>query len=218
MGAEAAGLGPGGGARPIIEVVRKLIDHRRPTTGPFLLAIDGRSSSGKSTLAGRVADVVPRSAVVHTDDVAWWHSRFGWDDLLVTQVIEPLRRGEAVDYRPPAWDARARPGSIKVPADAELVVIEGVGAGRASLAERVDAVIWVHADPAVTERRNRERIAAGEIDAEGYEAWMGEEVPFQAAERTWDRADVIVSTTEAAETVSPSWLASPGDKGGRADG
>ena len=77
-------------------------------------------------------------------------------------------------------------------------MIEGVGAGRASsLAERVDAVIWVHADPAVTERRNRECIEAGEIDAEGYEGWMSEEVPFQAAERTWDRADVIVAGDSA---------------------
>jgi hypothetical protein len=186
------GLGPGGG-RPIAEVVRHLMGRGRPRTGPFLLAIDGRSSSGKSTLARRVAQPIPRSAIVHTDDVAWWHSRFGWDDLLVTHVIEPLRRGEAVDYRPPAWEARGRPGSITVPAEAELVVIEGVGAGRASLAERVDAVIWVHADAAVMERRNRERIEAGEIDAAGYESWMSEEVPFHATERTWNRADAIVS-------------------------
>jgi uridine kinase len=178
--------------RPIVDVVRELTDRGRPRTGPFLLAIDGRSSSGKSTLAHLIARSIQGSAVVRTDDIAWWHSRFGWDDLLVAQVIEPLRRGEAVDYRPPAWEARGRPGSIKVPSDAGLVLIEGVGAGRAALAERVDAVIWVDSDPVVTERRNRRRIAAGELDAEGYAGWMSEEVPFQAAERTWDRADVIV--------------------------
>jgi hypothetical protein len=179
--------------RPIVDTVRELAHRERPRIGPFLLAIDGRSSSGKSTLARRLARSIPGSAIVHTDDIAWWHSRLGWDDLLVAHVIEPLRRGEGVDYRPPAWEARGRPGSIRVPADAALVLIEGVGSGRASLAERVDAVIWVHSDPAVTEQRNRRRIAAGEIDAEGYDAWMSEELPFQAAERTWDRADVIVS-------------------------
>jgi hypothetical protein len=153
--------------RPIVDTVRELTDRGRPRIGPFLLAIDGRSSSGKSTLARRVARSIPGSAIVHTDDIAWWHSRLGWDDLLVAHVIEPLRRGEGVDYRPPAWEARGRPGSVKVPADAALVLIEGVGSGRASLAERVDAVIWVHSDPAVTEQRNRRRIAAGEIDARG---------------------------------------------------
>jgi len=44
---------------------------RRPT----ILAVDGRSSSGKTTLAARLRDVVAGSAVVHTDDIAWWHSR-----------------------------------------------------------------------------------------------------------------------------------------------
>jgi hypothetical protein len=45
-------------------------DHR-----PVVLAVDGRSSSGKTTLAARLRDAVAGSAVVHTDDVAWWHSR-----------------------------------------------------------------------------------------------------------------------------------------------
>jgi hypothetical protein len=136
---------------------------------------------------------MPGTWVVHTDDIAWWHSRFGWDDLLVDGVIAPLQRGEAVDYRPPAWDARRRPGSITVPAEASLVAIEGVGSGRRSLVEYIDSVIWVHADRDIAERRDRDRIQAGEIDQAGYEGWMSEEVPFQATERTWERADLIVS-------------------------
>jgi hypothetical protein len=35
-------------------------------------------ANGKTTLAARLQDVVKGSAVVHTDDIAWWHSRFGW--------------------------------------------------------------------------------------------------------------------------------------------
>ncbi len=155
--------------------------------------MDGRSSNGKSRLAERIAALVPGAVVVHTDDVAWRHSRFGWDDLLLSGVIERLRRGDAVDYRPPAWDAHGRPGSITVPAAASLVLIEGAGAGRASLASHVDAVVWVQCDLDVAERRNRARVAAGELDAAGYEGWMAEEVPFHARERTWERADLIVS-------------------------
>ncbi len=64
----------------------------------------------------------------------------------------------------------------------------------------MDAVIWVQADLNITERRNRERVEAGEIDQAGYEDWMSEEIPFQASERTWERADLIVS---GASTVEP---------------
>src|ERR1700679_423414 len=49
---------------------------------PAVLAVDGRSNNGKSTLAARIGDVVPGSVVIHTDDIAWEHSRFGWADLL----------------------------------------------------------------------------------------------------------------------------------------
>lgn len=178
---------------PLTQLIRGLLDRPRSTTGAFLLAVDGRSSNGKSTIAARIAAAVPDTAVVHTDDVAWWHSRFGWDDLLVTGIIDPLRRSEAVSYRPPAWDKRGRPGSIPVSSAAKLVVIEGVGAGRRSLRPLLDAVIWVQSDLDMTEQRNEARVDAGEIDPVGYQEWMGEETPFQASERTWERADIVVA-------------------------
>jgi hypothetical protein len=57
-----------------------------------VLAVDGRSSSGKTTLAARMQGMVSRSAVVHTDDIAWWHSRFGWADLLIDGILVPVHR------------------------------------------------------------------------------------------------------------------------------
>ena len=52
---------------------------------PVVLAVDGRSNSGKTTLAARIGEAIPGSAVVHTDDIAWAHSRFGWADLRICQ-------------------------------------------------------------------------------------------------------------------------------------
>jgi hypothetical protein len=72
---------------------------RQPGQGPgaghrlVVLAVDGRSSSGKTTLAGRLRDVVAGAAVVHTDDIAWWHSRFGWAGLLTDGVVLPRAPG-----------------------------------------------------------------------------------------------------------------------------
>ena len=190
-------FGDGGGARVVSlrTLVEELLPVRRDGGGPIVAAIDGRSANGKSTLAGRIATVVERAAVVHTDDVAWWHSRFGWDDLLVDGILEPLRRGSSVSYRPPGWAPRGREGSIDVDADARLVVVEGVGAARRSLRPWLDAVIWVQSDRAVTEARDAARVAAGETSPSGLAGWMAEEVPFQAAERTWEAADVVVDGT-----------------------
>jgi hypothetical protein len=77
---------------------------------PVVLAVDGRSSSGKTTLAGRLRDVVAGSAVVHTDDIAWWHSRFGWADLLIDGVLLPARAGQPVTFRPPPVGPAPAPG------------------------------------------------------------------------------------------------------------
>ena len=97
------------------------------TARPVILAVDGRSNSGKTTLAARIGDAVAGSAVVHTDDIAWGHSRFGWADLLIDGILTPLRQGGAVAFRPPGWAGHGRTGCIQVPAGCRLVAVEGVG-------------------------------------------------------------------------------------------
>jgi hypothetical protein len=164
-----------------------------PSGRPPVLAIDGRGSGGKTTLARRLAATLPGIATVHTDDIAWWHSPFGWVDLMRGGVLEPLRRGEAVAYRPPAWDTRGRPGAVEVPAGARLVIVEGVGAGRRELVDLLDGIVFVQTDLAVTQARDAVRVAAGEIDEENYAAWMAEEHPFVLEQRAWERAFAVVA-------------------------
>src|SRR5579862_7683059 len=103
------------------ERITDVVDALKALAGPlpdrpFILSVDGRASSGKSSLANRICQVVPSASVVHTDDIAWHHSRFGWTDLLTDGVLVPLRQGKAVSYRPAAWDLRGRAGAIEVPA------------------------------------------------------------------------------------------------------
>jgi hypothetical protein len=124
--------------------------HRaqRSTRQPLVVAIDGRSSSGKTTLGTRVAELIPATAIVHTDDIAWWHSRFGWTDL-ARHVLESVRSGASLVYRTPAWMDRGREGAI--------------------------------------DRRNEGRGADN--------GWLAEELPWVAARRPWERADLIVDRT-----------------------
>ena len=117
----------------VIEALVRLGGERAKGGRGIVLAVDGRSSSGKTTLAARLQDVAAGSAVVHTDDIAWWYSRFGWDDLLIDGVLVPFHRGEHVSFRPPCWDEHGRRGFIQVPARCPVLIIEGVGAGRSEV-------------------------------------------------------------------------------------
>jgi hypothetical protein len=180
---------------------------------PIVLAVDGRSNAGKTTLAARICRTVPGSAVVHTDDIAWKHSRFGWADLLIEGILEPVRQGRAVSYRPPRWAEHGREGSIEVPADCPLLVIEGDGAGRKEVAHLIDALIWVQSDEREAERRVHARIGKPNEAPTlwHHREWMAEEIPFNIAQRTWERADVIVCGTPQipCDPVTEIVLASP---------
>jgi hypothetical protein len=181
----------------VIEILTARAPGRYGDGRPFVLGVDGRSSSGKTTLAARMLDAVGGSVVVHTDDLAWWHSRFGWADLLIDGVLTPLRRGGSVAFRPEPWVERGRLGSIDVPAGCPLLLVEGVGAGRREVTGLIDALVWVQSDEREAERRNLARVGrpGGPLTVRALRDWMAEEIPFLAAERAWERADLVVSGT-----------------------
>jgi hypothetical protein len=164
-----------------------------PLGRPPVVAVDGRSSSGKTTLAGRIGTAVPGAAIVHTDDLAWWYSAFGWAELLVDGVLRAARRGEAVSYRPPGWVERDRPGAVEVPAGPALLIVEGVGAGRTEVAHLLDLILYVQSDLDVAERRDAARVAAGEISPSAHARWMAEERTFVARQRPWSRAWAVIA-------------------------
>jgi hypothetical protein len=183
---EEPGAGPWRVER-IAHVVARFADRLRGTAErPLVVAIDWRSSSGKTTLAGRVAGVVPATAVVHTDDIAWWHSRFGWADL-AQHVLEIVRGGDGLSFRPPAWIERGREGAIVVPQGIQLLLLEGVGASRQELAHLLDARFWVQTDQTEIDRRNEARGADN--------GWLEEELPWVAAHRPWAHADLVIAGT-----------------------
>jgi len=187
-------------AKPITVVIDSLTrPGRSRNTGDrtVVLAVDGRSSSGKTTLAARLQAAVAGSAVVHTDDLAWWHSRFGWADLLVDGILMPVHRGEPVAFQPPRWAEHGRRGSIDVPASCPLLIVEGVGAGRREAAHLVDALIWVQSDQREAARRSLARVGqpGGPRTVQDLREWMAEEEPFLAYQRPWERADLVVAGT-----------------------
>ncbi len=182
----------------IDELAERLFSvNSRDTQTPRIIAVDGRSGGGKSTLASLLQKRLAHSVIIHTDDVAWYHSYFGWSDLLIDGVLRPVRIHQSVDYRPPAWESRGRPGSIVVEAACEVVIIEGVGASRRELEPWVTASIWIQSDMDEAERRGIARDGGTDEARRFWLDWMREENEFLAAQQPWSRATAIVNGTPA---------------------
>ncbi|WP_234048298.1 uridine kinase family protein [Streptomyces liliifuscus] len=182
----------------VLDAVRQLRAASPGVTGrPRVIAIDGRGGAGKTTLAERLCGVAPDSAVVHTDDIAWNHACFDWGAVLVENVLRPLHRGESVDFRPDAWIAHDRPGSVTVPAGADFVWVEGTGIIREELAPWLDASVWMQGDLDEQERLLAVRDGDSPEQREHVANWLREELPFMLREQPWARATMIV--------VGPPW-------------
>lgn len=166
--------------------------HAAPARlGPTrLLCIDGPAGSGKTTLAGAVAE---RSGarVVRMDDLYP-----GWSGLFTVEphvlgILEPLASGEPGRYRRYDWTADAYAEEHLVePAD--LLVLEGVGAGNRRWAGWASLLVWVETSDEVRFVRGLER--DGEEARPHWVAWMGDEERLFAAEGTRDRADLVFTT------------------------
>jgi hypothetical protein len=187
------------------DLLRRLLDGAPRHTGPAVLAVDGRSAAGKSTLAERLVEQAISSGghaiVLHTDDVAWNHSFFDWAEPLVDGILGPARRGGAVRFQPPGWTSHGRAGALEVPASTDLVVVEGVGAGRQELSRFLDALVWVQSDAVEAERRGLARDNASGVNGDEaqtvafWHEWMDQELGFLAADRPWERAHAVVAGT-----------------------
>ena len=196
-----------------------------PAERPGVIAVDGRSAGGKSTLAAFLHRAVPGSAVVHTDDIPSsgnWHgaalsashlsdstspvgSFFDWTERLLENVLVPARAGQAVRYRPQAWaDWFREEGAIEVPRGCPMLILEGVGAARRELMHVVDVVVWVQSDIEQAETRGIARDGGDAEAAAFWEKWMAEEFPFLANQRPWERADAVVAGTPDLECDSTS--------------
>ena len=185
------------GRSSTLGVLVALLENSRPIElgRPRIVAIDGRSGSGKTSLARRLVDSVPGAALVETDDISWYTSRFGWDHTLRVEVLEPLHAGRGVQYRLPDSVEHGEMGHLTVPQGASWVFVEGVGSARRSLSDLLDSTVWIQSDAVEADRRGIVRNGGDERAAAAWADWMTEEQPFLSADRPWERATVIVAGT-----------------------
>ena len=191
------------------EQLGQLIDGLTPRGQQRLIMVDGRSGNGKTTFAHKLMTLFD-AALIHTDDVSWHLHPTDWVQEILEGVIGPWQRGVDIAYKPPGWTKMGREGLIEAPAK-PMLIIEGVGAGRAELATYADLVTWVQAGTKVAYSRGIARdVKQGRTQREAEEfwvEWMSVENPFLASDRPWTRARLIVNGAPSIDSAGTTQIA-----------
>jgi uridine kinase len=196
--------GPSSPSLPSISApLTDLAAHLReqpPSCGPVrLVAVDGHAGSGKTTLAGALAEALDDAPVVHLDDLATHESFFGWTVRLHRQVLTPLSQGRTARY--PAYDwtrgAFPEPGDpdsgTQIPPE-PVVIIEGVGAGRRALRPHLACLVWMDLPAGQAWQRGRRR--DGPRLEEFWKAWTRAETDHFADDPSYSYANFVVHPGE----------------------
>ncbi|WP_326692035.1 MULTISPECIES: hypothetical protein [unclassified Streptomyces] len=132
--------------------------------GPVrLIAVDGHAGSGKTTMAARLSGLLGGAPVLHLDDLACHEALFGWTERLASQVLAPWERGRSARYEVYDWVARAYTTEAVLP-PSPVVLLEGVGAGRAAVRPFLSCLLWMDMSPEAAWGRGRERDGSGQRD------------------------------------------------------
>ena len=154
-----------------------------------MVAIDGRSGAGKSSLAATLARQLDAPVVSLEGLYGGWDGLERGIDLLVSEVLKPLAAGRAARVPRYDWVAGewADPLLLEPP---EVLIAEGVGAGAGRAAAFESLLVWLEV-PAPT-RKKRALDRDGETFAPHWDQWAAQEDQLLARERTPDRADIII--------------------------
>ncbi|HSN35598.1 MAG TPA: chorismate-binding protein [Arthrobacter sp.] len=165
---------------------------------PVIIAIDGRSGAGKTTLAIELAARLRehhKVSLFHLEDIyPGWNGLLAGIERYATTVLAPLHRGEPADWV--SWDWNAHyDGDVRTTQPAEIVLVEGVGAAAAAARPFLSAVVWT--DSPEPDRRTRALARDGDSYEPYWDQWAaqeqewldGDDVPAEADVRVLNLAD-----------------------------
>ncbi|GLV55446.1 hypothetical protein KDH_22900 [Dictyobacter sp. S3.2.2.5] len=146
------------------------INRRLQRKNPLLVALDGRSGTGKSTIAGAIAERVESVIVVGDDfyaggnDDVWEGCGasekadrvIDWRRMRV-QVLEPLLAGQPacwhpLDFQAPVGWVGWKEETVSL-APAPVILLDGAYSARPELSDLIDLAILVESDDALRRQR-----------------------------------------------------------------
>jgi cytidylate kinase len=173
-----------------VERLAALLAASEPSAGPTrVLAIDGRSGAGKSSLAVQVAALIEAPLVSLEYLYGGWGDLAGGIERLSESVLEPLSRGELATIPQFDWTADAWGASIELQPPADLIV-EGFGSLAPSASDLIAVGIWLEAPEEV--RRSRATSRDGGAFASFWDGWAAQEEEILALGHPAGSADVVL--------------------------
>ena len=133
----------------------------------FIVAIDGRSGAGKTTLAGKLEkelreEGIAVAAIEVESFIGGWNGLIDGVEAVAAQILEPVRSRGRATARMWDWNRGAWAEEVRIPPSGpvDVLILTGCGAASAPCRPFVDLAVWVELD----EKRRRERVARREGD------------------------------------------------------
>lgn len=133
----------------------------------FIVAIDGRSGAGKTTLAGKLEkelreEGIAVAAIEVESFIGGWNGLIDGVEDVAAQILEPVRSRGRATARMWDWNRGAWAEEVRIPPSGpvDVLILTGCGAASAPCRPFVDLAVWVELD----EKRRRERVARREGD------------------------------------------------------
>jgi uridine kinase len=189
----------------IVDAIKRLMTDRR---SPVLVAFDGRSGTGKSTLASRVAARVG-GTVVEGDDFyaggadAEWVLRsveekvrdcIDWRRLKI-EALDPLLAGRSATWHPFNFETGIGLAAHTISREpADVIILDGVYSARPELREIVDLTVLVETQDDLA-RRHRLVAREGQTFMGSWHAlWDGAEDYYFTQIRPPSSFDLVVTS------------------------
>lgn len=191
--------GKGGNRMERLAAVRQQIDSLLEKKESVIVAIDGKCTSGKTTLAAQLAEYYDCN-VFHMDDfflrpeqrTPQRYAEVGGNvdyERFLAEVLIPLRQGNSFSYRPFACKTFTFSSPVSVLPKA-LTVVEGSYSLHPYFADPYDLRILLTVDPEVQHTRVLERPAF--VQERFFTQWIPMENAYLEHFQIADKADIIL--------------------------
>ena len=165
---------------------------------PALIGIEGFGGSGKSTIAGRLADLLGDSYVIGIDDFIVkehileedWDKRAFDRNRLEREVLRPFKTGKEVIFRKLEWASNKLSDPMHVP-NVSYLIVEGISCYHPSICQYYDFKIWVDTPIEIAKARGRHRDKDNENVAH-WDLWAENDLRYQQKYYPELEADFVI--------------------------